>query len=99
MNNGLNVNAGGMSGDGKRTIQSSEEFGQELNNLKSKIEELLSMWHGEASMEFNKSYEVHNEKLKLFQELLNELGNKIVLGSKIFDETEEANAAAAGRLV
>ena len=30
MNNGLDVNAGGMSGDGKRTIQSSEEFGQEL---------------------------------------------------------------------
>lgn len=96
---GLNVNTEGMSGDGKRTIASSEEFANELNNLKSKMEELLSMWHGEASSEFNKSYLQHNEKLQLFKELLNELGSKIVVGSKIFDETEEANAAAAGRLV
>lgn len=99
MNNGLQSNPEGMQGNGKMTIQASVEFAQELINLKGKMEELLSMWHGQASMEFNNSYLAHSKQLEAFQELLNELGNKIVVGAKIFDENEAANVTAAGKLV
>lgn len=95
---GLQVNTGAMNTNGRDTVASAENLAQELSSLKNNVENLMTIWKGISANEFNNSYEQQNENFKAFQELLNELGEKISVAAGNLNQTEEDNARAGSNL-
>ena len=95
---GLHADTAAMNMNGKDTVANAEFFANELANLRSNIEGLMTIWRGLSANEFNKSYEAQAHNLQAFQQLLNELGEAISRSANILNQTEEDNAAAGGHL-
>ena len=98
MANGLQANTGGMNQNGRDTFANADYFQSELSNLRSNIENLMTIWKGVSANEFNKSYEGQAKNLNDFQILLNDLGESISKGANILNRTEEDNASAGAHL-
>lgn len=98
MSNGLHADTAGMNNNGKETVANAEYFANELASLRNNIDSLMTIWRGLSATEFNKSYQEQAQNLQAFQDLLNELGEKISRGANILNQTEEENASAGARL-
>lgn len=95
---GLHANTAAMNMNGKDTVANAEYFSNELVSLRNNIEGLMTIWRGLSASEFNNSYEVQAQNLQAFQQLLNDLGESIMQGASILNQTEEDNANAGSRL-
>lgn len=95
---GLHVDAGSMNSQGMNTVASAEELNSQINSLNGNVENLMTIWRGLSANQFKQEVDLQVVNLKNFQELLNELGQRIVQGAKNFDETEEENASRAATL-
>ena len=95
---GLHADTGAINANGKDTVANAEYYQNELASLRSNVENLMSIWRGKASTEFNNTYEEQDENFKQFQQLLNDLGEKISQAANTLNTTEEENASAASRL-
>ena len=96
MSGGLKVNTGSMNTNGRDTVSSAENLASELSSLKSNMENLMTIWRGKSANDFNEAYEQQN--FQAFQQLLNELGEKISAAAKNLNQTEEDNARAGSNL-
>ena len=95
---GLHVDAGTMNSQGMNTIASADELNSQINSLNENVENLMTIWRGLSANQFKQVVDSQIVNLKNFQELLNELGQRIVQGAKHFDQTEEENASRAATL-
>lgn len=98
MNSGLHVESDEFRTQGTNTIDNASEFDSEINNLQSRVSDLMSIWSGQAATTFNSEVEKQIVSLREFESVLQSLGERIVEGSKRFAETEEENASAAKNL-
>ena len=95
---GLQVNTGAMNTNGKDTVANAEFLANELSNLRTNIDGLMTLWRGLSASEFNKSFEAQAANFDRFRVLLNDLGEAISKGATILNNTEEENASAGARL-
>lgn len=95
---GLQANTGAMNNNGNETVTNAEYFANEISNLKTNIDGLMTLWRGLSANEFHKSFEEQAENLNRFGVLLGELGEAIIKGADILNRAEEDNAAAGARL-
>lgn len=95
---GLHADTGAMSSNGTSTIQCAEAYANELRSLKGNMENLMTIWTGPAATKFNEAYTAQAENFDAFQQLLNELGEKIVEASNTLNNTEEDNASGVNGL-
>ncbi len=95
---GLHVDSGTMNAQGINTISSAQELENQISNLNSNVEGLMMIWRGPAASEFKTAFDQQLSNLRSFQELLNELGERITAGARKFDQTEEENIARASGL-
>lgn len=95
---GLHVDAGSMNSQGLNTISNAESFANEISNLSSNVDSLMSIWRGMAASTFKEAVDEQIINLNSFRELLTLLGEKITEGARHFDETEEENASMASNL-
>ncbi|MBP5678780.1 MAG: hypothetical protein J6X28_03005 [Bacilli bacterium] len=98
MSDGLIVQAGGMSQDGKSTIDSSEDFLGEIHKLESNTHELLSIWNGPAATAYKGSFEGKTAELMDFKQRLTQRGENIVTSAKILSDNEDDLASAGSHL-
>ena len=90
---GLHLDASGMNTQGTSTVASAETFSSEINNLSSNVDSLMSIWRGLAATTFKSEVDQQIANLNEFKEILNLLGEKIMQGARLFDQTEEENAS------
>ena len=95
---GLHADTAAININGKDTVANSEYLEQELNNLRSNMEGLMSLWRGLSANEFNSSYEEQADNFNKFRILLNDLGESISKAASILNRTEEENASAGSHL-
>ena len=95
---GLHADTAAININGKDTVANSEYLEQELNNLRSNMEGLMSLWRGISANEFNTSYEEQATNFNAFRVLLNDLGESISAAANILNKTEEDNADAGSHL-
>ena len=95
---GLHVDAGSMNSQGLNTISNAESFANEISNLGSNVDSLMSIWRGMAATTFKEAVDEQIINLNSFRELLSLLGEKITECARHFDETEEENASMASNL-
>lgn len=95
---GLQADTGGMNANGESTIQNAETFANELTSLKGNMESLMAIWSGPSASKFNDAYLEQAENFDDFQQLLNELGEKIVEASNKLNMAEEENTSAVGNI-
>lgn len=98
MSGGLFVDTEGMNSRGNDTIREGENLQVQINNLSSSVGDLMSIWHGPAANAFNESVTNQLESLKQFKEIIDQFGQKVVEGSRVFSDTENENASIAGKL-
>ena len=96
--NGLHVDSGNMNSQGLNTVSNAESFANEISNLSSNVDSLMSIWRGMAATTFKEAVDEQIINLNSFRELLTLLGEKISEGARHFDETEEENASMASNL-
>ena len=56
------------------------------------------IWRWPSAQEFKTAFDQQLNNLRSFQELLNELGERITAGARKFDQNEEENIARASGL-
>lgn len=95
---GLHVDAGNMNSQGINTVSNAESFANEISNLSSNVDSLMSIWRGLAANNFKEAVDGQIVNLNSFRELLSLLGEKISEGARHFDDTEQDNASAASSL-
>ena len=95
---GLHVDSGNMNAEGLNTVSNAESFANEISNLDSNVNSLMSIWRGEAATKFKGVVDEQVVNLNSFKEVLSLLGEKIIAGARRFDENEEETANAASNL-
>ena len=95
---GLHVDAGTMNAQGMNTISAAHDLQNQIGNLNAKVEGLMMIWRGPSAQEFKTAFDQQLNNLRSFQELLNELGERITAGARKFDQNEEENIARASGL-
>ena len=98
MSGGLQVQAGSMKSDGDKTIESAEQFLNEINQLKNNVEALMRIWNGPAAAAFSSSFNDQADNLGQFQVLLNTRGENIVASANILNRNEEDLADAGSHM-
>ena len=88
----------GMTQDGNNTIDNAEEFENDIRSLESSVQDLLSIWSGEAANAFRGSFDDKTAELMRFKEALTERGENIVQASNDLQRNEEDLAAAGSHL-
>lgn len=88
----------GMTQDGNDTIDNAEEFENDIHSLESNVQELLSIWSGEAANAFRLSFEDKTAELMRFKKTLITRGENIVKASNELQRNEEDLAAAGSHL-
>ena len=96
--NGLHVDAGSMNSQGVNTVKLAEDLNSEINSLNANIESLMGIWRGIAAQQFKQVVDTQVVNLRDFEKLLNTMGQNIVKGATLFDETEQDNANRASNL-
>ena len=96
---GIHVDPSEMELDGKSTLDLSNELQSQIKELTSTKDDLISKWHGDASKAFNDASVEELKSLTQFQELITEMGNKIISGSGTFYRNEEENVEDAKKLL
>ena len=95
---GLHVNAEEMRARGESTIREGESLENQINNLKTTMQELMNIWNGPAAQSFQSAVDEQVVNLNEFRTLIGTLGDAIVKGAESFDENESDNAARAANL-
>lgn len=96
---GIHVDPSEMELDGKNTLDLSNELQSEIKELTNTKDNLISMWSGDASNAFNEAAVNELKSLTEFQELITEMGNRIISGSGTFYNNEEENVDDAKKLL
>lgn len=95
---GLHVDPESMNSQGLNTVDNAESFANEIHNLSTNVESLMSIWKGVSANSFKEATDSQVVNLNSFRELLTVLGEKISEGAHNFDDTEQQNASAAKNL-
>ena len=95
---GIYADPSRMTQDGNDTIDSADEFFNEIRALDSSVHELLSIWHGDAATAFKKSFDSKTKELMNFQNVLEARGENIVQSAKILDKNEQELASLGSNL-
>ena len=95
MGEGLHVQAGNMNQDGSNTINSSNDFLNEIHGLESSAAELLGIWRGPAANAFRNSFEGKTAQLMSFKNLLEQRGENIQTAAGILQKNEDELTAQA----
>ncbi len=96
---GIHVSPAEMEADGKSTLDLSNELNNEIKELTATKDSLTSMWKGDASDTFNDAATSELKSLTEFQELITEMGNRIISGANTFYNNEEENVDDAKKLL
>ncbi len=73
---------------GTALVAFSEELGQTLENVKSKVNEIVEGWDGLAQDSYFAMYEEMQTSLKEFPNLVNSLGEATKSAAKAFSELD-----------
>lgn len=95
MGEGLHVQAGQMTQDGNNTVESANDFLDQIRGLESSVAELLGMWKGPAAGAFRNSFDGKTSELMAFKNLLEERGENIVTSAGILQNNEDELTARA----
>ena len=98
MGEGLHVQAGQMNQDGSNTINSANDFLNQIHGLESSVAELLGIWKGPAAGAFRNSFEGKTDQLMAFKNLLEERGENIQTASNILQNNEDELTARANTM-
>lgn len=96
---GLTVSPADMDARGRATVQSGNDFENELNSLRSNMDTLKTIWRGDAAAAFDGSYQEIASELNGFKERIVTLGENISTGATIMDRTEQDNVAMGKNLI
>lgn len=96
--NGLSVDPALMRQLGDQTRVNAQEYWQELASLRSNVESLIGIWHGNAAEAFNNAYTSQNEIFSEFEARLEELGRVLMVNSSQFADTESQLTAEGANL-
>lgn len=95
---GLYADTAAIDANGRETVANSEYLANEIASLRNNVEGLGTIWIGLSSNEFTKSFEMQEQNLNEFRQLLNDLGEAISKSAKILNDAEEENAARGKNL-
>ena len=95
---GLYVDSSNMEASGSRTLEDAETFANQINELSSNVDSLMTIWRSASATKFKEATEEQAANLNSFREVLTIFGDKIRENAKRFDQIEEENTSNASNL-
>ena len=95
---GLKVSPERMREISEKSGRMVEDLRTKSTDLKNKKIGLMQIWKGASATEFDTGTDVHFQKLEEFENVLQEMVDKIKAGSEHFRTTEEENVNEVRKL-